>query len=74
MSRLPRTNGKKVIAALKKIGFEVTRVKGSHHFLRHVDGRITVIPVHAGEDIGPGLLNKILNDCDLASGEFEKLL
>ncbi len=28
------------------------RVKGSHHFLRHGDGRSTVLPVHAGEMIG----------------------
>jgi hypothetical protein len=24
-------------------------VKGSHHFIRHTDGRATVVPVHAGD-------------------------
>jgi predicted RNA binding protein YcfA (HicA-like mRNA interferase family) len=38
----------------------VIRVKGSHHYLQHGDGRATVIPVHSGEDIGRGLLAKIL--------------
>jgi predicted RNA binding protein YcfA (HicA-like mRNA interferase family) len=64
MSKLPALTGKKLIAALAKSGFEVVRVKGSHHFLRHADGRVTVVPVHAGETIGPGLLSQILRDCE----------
>ena len=74
MTRLPRVDGKTVISALAKVGFDVSRIKGSHHFLRHSDGRVTVVPVHSGETIGPGLLNKILNDCDLSREEFERLL
>ena len=56
MTRLPRITGREIVAALRKAGFEVARIKGSHHFLRHADGRGTVVPVHAGETIGPGLL------------------
>lgn len=74
MSRLPRIDGKTVIAALGKIGFTVSRVKGSHHFLRHADGRVTVVPIHSSEIIGPGLLTKIINDCDMTREEFEQLL
>jgi predicted RNA binding protein YcfA (HicA-like mRNA interferase family) len=74
MVRLPRATGKEVIAALVQIRFEVVRVKGSHHFLRHGDGRVTVVPVHAGETIGPGLLAKILRDCELTCEEFQALL
>ena len=70
MARLPRLTGKEVIAALQRVGFEVARVKGSHHFLGHSDGRVTVVPVHAGEIIGPGLLAKILRDCDLTREKF----
>src|SRR3970040_2287395 len=40
---------------LSVAGFQVIRTKGSHHFLRHPDGRATVIPAHSGETIGPGL-------------------
>lgn len=47
---------KEAIKSLRKLGFEVIRMKGSHHFLRHPDGRSTVIPVHRGETIGRGLL------------------
>jgi predicted RNA binding protein YcfA (HicA-like mRNA interferase family) len=74
MSRLPRVDGKTVIAALEKAGFNVSRIRGSHHFLRHADGRGTVVPVHGSETIGPGLLTKIINDCDMTREEFEQLL
>jgi predicted RNA binding protein YcfA (HicA-like mRNA interferase family) len=74
MSRLPRLRGNQVLAALRQAGFEVIRVRGSHHFLRHQDGRATVVPIHSGENIGPGLMNKILADCELTRDEFEKLL
>jgi predicted RNA binding protein YcfA (HicA-like mRNA interferase family) len=52
MSKFPSLTGKQLIAALNKAGFEVIRVKGSHHFLRHKDRRSTVVPVHAGETVG----------------------
>jgi predicted RNA binding protein YcfA (HicA-like mRNA interferase family) len=74
MSRSPRTTGAALIAALAKSGFVVIRIKGSHHFLRHQDGRSTVVPVHAGEIIGPGLLHKILRDCKLNTDDLGKLL
>ena len=74
MTVLPSVRGKDLVAALKKAGFEVARVKGSHHFLRHPNGRTTVVPLHAGETIGPGLLSKILRDCELSREELQKLL
>jgi predicted RNA binding protein YcfA (HicA-like mRNA interferase family) len=74
MSRTPRVTGAEVIAALGKADFSVLRVKGSHHFLRHEDGRSTVVPVHAGETIGPGLLHKILRDCQLTADQLTALL
>jgi predicted RNA binding protein YcfA (HicA-like mRNA interferase family) len=74
MTRLPRLTGKEIIAALRSAGFAVLRVKGSHHFLQHPDGRITVVPAHPNEIIGPGLMVKILHDCDLSREEFQGLL
>lgn len=70
---LPVT-GKALILALRKAGFMVQRVKGSHHFLRHPDGRTTVVPVHAGEALGPGLLAKVLRDVELTRDDLEDLL
>ncbi len=72
--RLPALTGEEVIRALERAGFAVVRVRGSHHFLRHADGRTTVVPVHAGETIGPGLLSKILRACELDRDQFRSLL
>ncbi len=72
MPRLPRLRGREVIAALQRAGFSVLRIKGSHHFLQHPDGRRTVVPVHSGETIGPGLLKKIFNDAEMTVEEFEQ--
>jgi predicted RNA binding protein YcfA (HicA-like mRNA interferase family) len=57
-----------------RLGFLVDRIRGSHHFLRHPDGRATVVPVHAGETIGPGLMHKVLQDCELTREDVESLL
>jgi predicted RNA binding protein YcfA (HicA-like mRNA interferase family) len=73
MSRLPRLTGQQVINRLEKAGFCVLRVRGSHHRVAHADGRSTTVPVHGSETIGPGLLSKILKDCDLTREQFEAL-
>jgi len=74
MSKFPAIDGNKVIEALEKIGFQEVRQKGSHVRMRHEDGRVVTIPVHAGKDIGKGLLNKILRDAELTRDEFFELL
>lgn len=74
MSNIPALTGKRIIKALKKAGFTVLRIKGSHHFLSHPDGRKTVVPVHSGETIGKGLFAQILKDCDLTTNELLDLL
>ena len=74
MTSYPAVRGKDLVAALGRAGFRVSRVKGSHHFLRHADGRVTVVPVHAGETIGPGLLAKILRDVKLDREQLQALL
>jgi predicted RNA binding protein YcfA (HicA-like mRNA interferase family) len=65
---------KKTIRALRKIGFLKIRQKGSHVIMRHPDGRMTVVPIHKGEDIGPGLLLEIIKDTKLSKEEFFDLL
>jgi predicted RNA binding protein YcfA (HicA-like mRNA interferase family) len=72
MAKLPNLKGREVIKILSRYGFSVIRVKGSHHFLRHPDGRCTVVPVHAGELIGQGLLLKILRDAELDKNDLKK--
>lgn len=64
----------KVIKALSKLGFKIIRKHGSHVVLKHPDGRLTVVPVHSGEEIGTGLLNKIIKDTGLTKEEFLAVL
>jgi len=74
MTRLPSLTGEQIIKALGKAGFQVLRQRGSHVYLKHPDGRATVVPVHKGESVGRGLLRKIMQDADLSREEFLKLL
>ena len=74
MSASRALTGRELVAGLGRLGFQVLRVKGSHHYLRHQDGRSTVVPVHAGETIGRGLLAKILRDTELALEDLEAVL
>lgn len=74
MTSFPAVRGKDLAAALGRAGFELIRMKGSHHFFRHPDGRATVVPVHSGETIGPGLLASILRDAKLSRKQLQDLL
>jgi predicted RNA binding protein YcfA (HicA-like mRNA interferase family) len=73
MSQFLSVTGREVIAAVSKVGFEVARVRGSHHIMIHSDGRRTVVPVHSGETIGRGLLAQIIRDCQITREEFREL-
>jgi predicted RNA binding protein YcfA (HicA-like mRNA interferase family) len=74
MSKLPSLTGKEVVSLLKKAGFIVERQRGSHVFLKHDDGRATVVPIHSGETIGPGLLSKVLRDVEMTKDDLLKIL
>ena len=74
MTRLPALRGQDVVRTLEKVGFHIVRQKGSHVRMRHPNGRVVTIPVHPGQDIGRGLLRKILRDAELTQDEFLELL
>ena len=59
---------------LRKIGFIEERQRGRHVFLKHSDGRATVVPVHSGEAIGAGLLSKILKDAEMTKDDLLRIL
>jgi len=67
-------SAEKLIKLLIRAGFKPVGQRGSHVILKHDDGRLTVIPVHRGEEIGRGLLSKIIKDTGLTKEEFLKLL
>ncbi len=74
MPKLPSVTAQELITALEKIGFAIVRQKGSHVRMKHEDGRVVTIPIHAGKGIGKGLLLKILRDADLTKEVLIDLL
>jgi len=49
---------KELLKLLKQNGWEVKRIRGSHHILQKGE-KVETIPVH-GKDVPSGLLNAIL--------------
>lgn len=71
---LPSVSGKQVVRALERIGYGVTRIRGSHHFME-LDGKTSVsVPVHGNRDIARGTLRSILSDVGLSDDDFADLL
>jgi predicted RNA binding protein YcfA (HicA-like mRNA interferase family) len=59
-----------VAAILRGLGFEEVRQRGSHKQFKHLDGRGTTVPFHAGRDISPTLVRKIAQDVGVDIVEF----
>jgi predicted RNA binding protein YcfA (HicA-like mRNA interferase family) len=73
MTRLPRFKGKELVRTLQKFRFQIVRPRGSHFLLRHPDGRTTMVPIHSGEVLGPGLLRSILRDAELSVEDVSEI-
>ena len=70
MGTVPVLKPNKIVSILERLGFLEVRRKGSHKQFRHPDGRGTTVPFHAGRDISPILLKKIVKDIKLTVEEF----
>ncbi len=70
MSRLHPVRARELIRFLQSLGFVQVRQKGSHKFFRHPDGRTATVPDHRGEELGGGILAKILRDAGTTPTEF----
>jgi len=74
MPPVPSLPGERIVRALQRAGFKVARVRGSHHIMRHADGRGTTVPVHQGRDVARGTLRGILSDIGMTAEELQRLL
>lgn len=74
MSRLHPVRARRVIRYLESLGFVQARQKGSHKFFRHPDGRTATVPDHRDEDLGRGILSKILRDAETTPEELNQWL
>ena len=71
---LPAISGKDFIKFLEQLGFRITRINGSHHRMKHEDGRVTTVPVHKNDDLPKGLPIKIIReDIEITLDEFLRL-
>jgi len=65
---------KKMLKMLKLLGFNLLRIKGSHHFYFNSEtGKTTVVPVHNNEVLGVGILREIIKDIDVTIDQYEEL-
>ena len=71
---VPAVPGIKVVRALERAGFEVARISGSHHVMRHPDGRTVPVPVHPGRDMPNGTLRNIHAIIGMEVDELRELL
>lgn len=72
MGHVPILKPREVVALLEILGFNEVRQRGSHKQFRHVDGRCTTVPFHAGRDVSPILLRQIAKDIGLTVEELLK--
>ena len=74
MTRLPVLKARELVRTLERAGFQGVRQRGSHLRMKHPDARVVTVPVHPGQDVGRGLLRKILRDAELTPQELLELL
>lgn len=71
MPRAPRITGQQAIRALRELGWQVGRQRGSHVILEHPRrSRTVTVPVHAGETLKPKTLASILEQAGVGLDEF----
>ena len=72
-SAIPAVRGAQVVRALERAGFEVARISGSHHVMKHPDGRTVSVPVH-NKNMPKGTLRNVLAIVGMTADELRNLL
>jgi predicted RNA binding protein YcfA (HicA-like mRNA interferase family) len=70
MPSYPVLKPREVVAILLALGFYEARQRGSHKQFRHLNGRATTVPFHAGRDISPIMLRQIAKDVGMDIDTF----
>lgn len=72
---LPRISGREAKEAFCRAGFVCVRITGSHFILKKEGCRhLLSVPIHAGQDMGVGLLKKQIKQAGLTLAQFLELL
>jgi predicted RNA binding protein YcfA (HicA-like mRNA interferase family) len=70
---MPSATAREFQRVARILGFILKRQKGSHGRWNLPDARVTRIPVHGGEEIGPPLCNQNLRQLGITLDELQKL-
>ena len=74
MPKLPSLTPRKIIKILERKGFELDRVKGSHHIYYHPETKKrVVVPLHK-KDLPKGTFHEILKQAGISRDELIGLL
>lgn len=73
MPKLPRISGKDAIKVFKKLGWEISRQRGSHIIMTK-EGSVYTLSVPNKSILAPGLLRSLISKADLTVDEFIDLL
>ncbi|PWR69484.1 type II toxin-antitoxin system HicA family toxin [Methanospirillum stamsii] len=73
MPKLPVVSGKEAVNVFIKVGWQISRQRGSHVILTK-DGAIYTISVPLHKTLGPGLLRDLIRIADITVDEFIMLL
>ncbi|MBI5023592.1 MAG: type II toxin-antitoxin system HicA family toxin [Candidatus Omnitrophica bacterium] len=63
-------DGKQLIKILQEYGWELDRIKGSHHILTKKGKRSIPVPVHGNKDLPHGLINAIVKQAGIKNGDW----
>lgn len=74
MPKLPVLSPEKLAKVLEKKGFEIDRIRGSHHAYYHLDLDITVIIPFHKKEVGKGLLIEIMKQAGITREDLLDLL
>jgi predicted RNA binding protein YcfA (HicA-like mRNA interferase family) len=73
---LPVCSGRQAIRALRRAGFFLRRIKGSHHIMEHAGPpvRNVTVPVHHNKALKRATLASVIRQSGLTVEEFIALL
>lgn len=71
MSNVPAVSGKDAVKALKKLGFQEARQKGSHSIMtKEGHAKLVTVPVHGNASLKTGTLKAIIRASGHSLKEF----
>jgi predicted RNA binding protein YcfA (HicA-like mRNA interferase family) len=68
MPRLPVISGDRFARVMRRVGYEIDHISGSHMILMNASGHRISVPKH--KELDRGLLHDLITDAGLSRDEF----